>query len=91
MVTYTSREVCKLAGCSYRQLDYWCRIGLLQSSAHEANGSGSRRLFEPADVQLAKRIRIASDLINMPLIDALDRLDEILAEVAEDPELLATA
>lgn len=29
---------------SYRQLDYWCRQGLIRS---KANGSGSVRRFEP--------------------------------------------
>ena len=40
----TSAEVCRLAGCSYRQLDYWCRNGWI-SPVIEAEGSGSQRLW----------------------------------------------
>ena len=40
----TSHEICRLAGCTYRQLDYWCRIGLI-SPVVEAEGSGTQRLW----------------------------------------------
>lgn len=38
-------QVCRLAGCSYRQLDYWCRTGLIEEDLQVARGSGSQRLF----------------------------------------------
>lgn len=45
---YTSAEVIALTGCTYRQLDYWARLGLLTDTAH---GSGSSRRFTFADVE----------------------------------------
>lgn len=48
---YGSLEVVELAGCSYRQLDYWCRIGALGGGA---TGSGSRRQFTTTDVMVVR-------------------------------------
>lgn len=48
--TFTSYEVCELAGITYRQLDYWCRIGLIGPSSRMAHGSGSRRRYTAHDV-----------------------------------------
>lgn len=38
----TTTEVGRRAGLSYRQLDYWCRIGLLRPKG-EGRGSGTSR------------------------------------------------
>lgn len=32
--TYSSAQVCQQTGCTYRQLDYWCRHGWLQPEAY---------------------------------------------------------
>lgn len=54
VVSYRSVEVCRLSGCSYRQLDWWSRIGVF-GEAGQASGSGSRRVgFTDADVRLAR-------------------------------------
>lgn len=45
----SSFEVCRLVGCSYRQLDYWCRRGLVWP-AQPARGSGSQRRFDDEDL-----------------------------------------
>lgn len=42
--------VCRLAGISYRQLDYWTTTGLVRASYSAANGSGTQRLYSPDDV-----------------------------------------
>lgn len=42
-------EVCRRAGVSYRQLDYWIRCGIL-TPAREARGSGSARRFTATDL-----------------------------------------
>jgi hypothetical protein len=43
---YSSREVCELAGITYRQLDYWIRCGRFGAEMlDDAGGSGSRRIF----------------------------------------------
>lgn len=53
---HSTREVADLAGISYRQLDYWCRIGMLTPSLRDANGSGSRRRYSDDDVALAMAV-----------------------------------
>lgn len=40
--TYSSAEACNLAGISYRQLDYWCRLAVVEPHT-AAHGSGTRR------------------------------------------------
>lgn len=47
---YSSPQACKLADVTYRQLDYWCRIGLVGPSVRVASGSGSQRGFSRDDV-----------------------------------------
>lgn len=44
----SSVEVCRRAGVSYRQLDYWIRCGVLTPS-YSAHGSGTQRRFSEAD------------------------------------------
>jgi hypothetical protein len=43
-------------GISYRQLDYWARTNLLVPSMATATGSGSRRRYSPADIELGRLI-----------------------------------
>lgn len=48
---FTSYQAASAAGISYRQLDYWVRIGLVRP-ARGAHGSGSQRRFAHRDVLL---------------------------------------
>lgn len=41
-VLFSSDQVCRLTGVTYRQLDHWTRTGTI-SPAIDAQGSGSRR------------------------------------------------
>ena len=43
-------EVCRLAGVTYRQLDYWARTDLIRPSIKDARGSGSSRIYSELDV-----------------------------------------
>lgn len=54
-------EVCKIAGVSYRQLDYWTRTGLIQASVAEARGSGTQRLYSYRDLVEVKVIKSLLD------------------------------
>lgn len=54
--TISTREAVEIAGCTYRQLDYWLRTGALRCSI-EASGSGSRRRFTMSDVHAATLVR----------------------------------
>lgn len=54
---YRGPELCRIAGISYRQLDYWARTGLMQPSLAAAAGSGSQRLYSRDDLVFALAIR----------------------------------
>src|SRR5438128_11944916 len=47
---FGSTIVLKLAGVTYRQLDYWARTGLVGSSIRQAAGHGSRRVYSFEDL-----------------------------------------
>lgn len=56
---YTSKQVVKIAGVTYRQLDHWDRINFIKPSAKKAKGSGSRREYSYQDLlrfKVAKRL-----------------------------------
>lgn len=54
---YRGPAVCKIAGISYRQLDYWTTTGLISPSVRGADGSGSQRLYSFDDIVLLKVIK----------------------------------
>jgi DNA-binding transcriptional MerR regulator len=58
---YRSPQVCKRAGVTYRQLDYWVRTGVVTPSIVHAQGSGRQHRWSEADVE---RVRIINDLLN---------------------------
>jgi hypothetical protein len=55
---FSTSEMCRLAGCSYRQLDYWMRHGVIHP-AIRADVSGTRRAFSPRQVPI---VRMVADL-----------------------------
>lgn len=49
----TSDDVCDAVGCTYRQLDYWIRLGLVECLGNTArNGSGSQRAYSHREVRV---------------------------------------
>lgn len=48
---YTSKQVCEMVGCTYRQLDYWLTRGWIECSDPNP-GSGQMRSF--SEVQLGR-------------------------------------
>lgn len=50
-------QACKLAGITYRQLDYWARTGLVRPSIADAHGSGSQRSYSYRDILELKVIK----------------------------------
>jgi hypothetical protein len=51
--TYSSADVVRLAGISYRQVDHWVRLGLLRT-ASPCHGSGTIRRFHPVEINVAR-------------------------------------
>ena len=74
----TTTEMCRLAKCSYRQLDYWVRTGVVRPH-HDARGSGSRRAFSPRQVPI---VRMITDLA------ALGATCPVLSAAADRAELI---
>lgn len=66
---YGSMTTLKIAGITYRQLDYWAREGLVRPSLAEATGSGSRRRYSYGDLVTLRTIK--------RLLDSGLRLDKI--------------
>lgn len=54
---YRGPAVCRALGITYRQLDYWDRIGLVSPSIRSAKGSGSQRLYAFRDVLVLKVVK----------------------------------
>lgn len=53
---YTSDEACRLAGISYRQLDYWVRQAIIRPT-QAARGTGSARRWSPTEVVQLRMMR----------------------------------
>lgn len=58
---FRAPQVCALSGTTYRQIDYWCRTGLLQPEV-PARGSGSQRLFSAREASVAWALGRLSEL-----------------------------
>ena len=54
---FSGPTVCRLAGVTYRQLDYWARTDLVTPSISAAHGSGSKRAYSYSDVLEVKVIK----------------------------------
>ncbi len=58
-VGYRGSVAMKIAGITYRQLDYWARKNIIEPSINPSHGSGSRRLYSFKDISImavAKRL-----------------------------------
>lgn len=71
--TYTSMQVLAMTGCTYRQLDWWCRQGHIPGQP-EVIGSGNRRSFTSAQVKRVKLLAKASVIRNTRLDQAVEML-----------------
>ncbi|WP_304650870.1 MerR family transcriptional regulator [Tessaracoccus palaemonis] len=47
----------RVAGITYRQLDYWARTGLVVPSIRNAEGSGTQRLYSFRDILLLRIVK----------------------------------
>lgn len=59
---YCSRCLCERIGVTFRQLDFWARSGWLrpqrQASRYGRTGSGRPRLWDAAEIEIARRMGI---------------------------------
>jgi DNA-binding transcriptional MerR regulator len=58
---FSGPTVCRLAGVTYRQLDYWARTDLVTPSITPAKGSGSKRTYSYGDLLEVKVIKSLLD------------------------------
>lgn len=68
----------RVAGITYRQLDYWARTGLVTPSIRNAEGSGTQRLYSFRDILLLRVVKRFLDVgISLQQIRvAIDHLRE---------------
>lgn len=82
---YRGVQVCALAGITYRQLDYWCRSGLVEPSMAAAKGSGSQRLYTDLDLRV---LLVISHLIRSGASLGAIRRNGMVAQLrALDPDV----
>lgn len=74
---YSSTEACRLADISYRQLDYWCRIGTVTPAGPARPGSGARRRWTTQQVHVLAVLAAVGG--HVP-ISALDELGAMLLD-----------
>lgn len=68
--TYSSAQACNLAGISYRQLDYWCRVGTMDAHT-PATGSGSRRRWTRQQVAVLAVLGVVAPHARISQLDEL--------------------
>ncbi|MDI6711220.1 MAG: MerR family transcriptional regulator [Bacillota bacterium] len=59
---FRSRDVIRLVGISYRQLDYWDRSGFIKPTLVQANGQGTERLYGFRDLVCLKAAKQLKDM-----------------------------
>lgn len=74
----STTDACTQTGITYRTLDYWARNGAVTPSIAEAEGQGTRRLWNRRDIRILTAIgKVTADLqalgADMP-VDLVDRL-----------------
>lgn len=73
----------KVAGITYRQLDYWARTGLVVPEIREAEGSGTQRLYSFRDVLLLRVVKRFLD-VGISLQQIRVAVDHLRARGVED-------
>lgn len=69
---YTTTQLCRLAGVTYRQADYWARNGVLVPTLVPAVGCGSQRLYNATDVVIAHMLgHLSAQRCSRPALTAV--------------------
>ena len=73
----------KVAGITYRQLDYWDRTGLVKPEIRQAGGSGTQRLYSFRDILLLRVVKRFLD-VGISLQQIRVAIDHLRARGVED-------
>jgi DNA-binding transcriptional MerR regulator len=79
---YGRRDVLRITGVSYRQLDHWARREIVVPSVRGASGSGSRRLYSFRDIVAIRMLKRLTDA--GVSVQNLGRAVETLRRLGED-------
>lgn len=60
VASYSTMDVCRLTGATYRQVSYWASRGLVAGQAR-GPGTGSRREWTDAQLDTVRRLVAASE------------------------------
>lgn len=85
---YSSVEVVRMTGVTYRQLDHWCRKGYVSEAQEQMLGSGRQRVFRWREYVRIRRIAalvsagmaVASAVAIVNVFEAEDRREFDLSE-----------
>lgn len=73
----------RVAGITYRQLDYWARTGLVVPSIRNAEGSGTQRLYSFRDILLLRIVKRFLD-VGISLHQIRGAIDHLRARGVDD-------
>ncbi|MFM8625614.1 MAG: MerR family transcriptional regulator [Actinomycetota bacterium] len=76
--TYSGTQAARIAGISYRRLDYWARTDLVRPTAADAQGSGSRRRYTYRDLL---ELRVIKNLLDAGI--KLESIRKVFAYMRE--------
>jgi DNA-binding transcriptional MerR regulator len=80
---FSGPAVCRIAGVTYRQLDYWARTGLVTPSVAAAKGSGSKRSYSYGDLIEVKVIKSMLDA-GLSLVRARQAVECLRTDLGAD-------
>ena len=81
---YGVKEVQRVVGVTYRQLDYWARTELVVPSVRDAGGSGTQRLYSFQDIL---KLRIIKSLLDTGVtLQKIRRATDFLAGMKQSPQ-----
>src|SRR6187399_698697 len=74
--TYSTHDVARMTGATYRQVDYWARQGMIPGQAPGAAcGSGHPRTWAADQVRRVRLLLVASRLANTPMMEIVEMLE----------------
>lgn len=81
---YGVKEVQRVVGVTYRQLDYWARTELVVPSVRDADGSGSQRLYSFRDIL---KLRIIKSLLDTGVtLQKIRTATDFLTDMRQSPQ-----